>query len=1019
MELCHKLRRLLTHAAIASLLTFSLSFPATTLAEAFDENGLLLLDLTLDREILGQSVTAYTSRGIVYVSLAETAAALEFPIEVDANNNSAKGWFLSQERRFELNLKTKTVTIADETQTLSSTDALVHEQDIFVPLSAFSHWFPVDLAFEMISLSIKVSPREPLPTQLRASRRQLVGKRFVMTPPELPNVTPSYTLIGPPVADISLGYSVRRDTDPEITDPDTNWSHSTLIRNDLAYMSSSIYLSGGKHESIQNARMTLSREEPFTPAGIDKIEVGDIIPAWLQGAPQHGFERGILVQGSTKKDSELYSLDGNKTHISGDIHQDWEVELLHNGIRIDYQLIGPNGRYDFREIDLYSDTNTFELIFYGPAGERRSEIITRYGAANAIREGNISYQFSASQLGKPLHEDSIDPAIPDTDLGSGRYTTDLVYDISSGLSVNSGWNSVVTDGDRLNYYGAGLQTRWRVISLGLKGIKDPLGGTIWNAVINTPLTAELWGFNTKIQYTQYANSVVGTDPETEEKLSSHTNITVSGKIAAVASRFVVNHNEQENSSSTNYGADLSMKAGSTRFGNALYRQTYDDPNTPNKPSKSTGSLYFDSMLLPLYIRGTYNYQLQPEHKPLQYELTTDVSVAADMSMNFSLKYTPDNKLSTYTAGLSWHLKHIRLTPRISHNSDGTYMGFISASFSLSPRHERKGLLMSSKSTAQFGTVASRVFTDIDGDGVFSDGDPPIPNAIVYAPQQRRHIETDEQGMAYLTGLQSKRASDIRLDQETLPDTKMISQHKGNSVQPRPGHRDIIDFPITIGGEIDGTLLQRNADNTLTPRSGLVVELRDINNELVDFKISGQGGFFLFDFVPYGQYSLTLTEDNRDKLTHSAPTVVLSETTPDQSGLELVVNIPDTRATHSFIPQAATKTSIIPTPAAFEAPAAAPSLPPASTPSPSITLQLGAFSNQVKANAAIQLFKQRYGSDTLKGLNLHVEQINLGARGTFYRVQASGPEDGKLASSRCQQLNTLGQSCIVVTQKNNN
>ncbi len=1012
LESRRRLKRSILGLVITSAVSLPLALPAAT--APFDENNLLLVDFILEREILGQSVTAYTTDDTTYVSLSEAAAALEFPIEVNSAEGRAKGWFISQSRTFELDLNQRTISIEDETNSLAADDALVYEHDIFIPITTFSRWFPADLSVEMRTLSVTVSPREQLPAQLRAARRQVAGTRFVMEPPSLPNITPSYELIGPPVADITLGYSIIRETKPTPLDPETQWMHSTLLRNDLAYMSSSIYLHGNKNDSLQNARMTLSRDEPFTPSGISRIEVGDIQPSWLEGAPQYDFERGVRIAGSTKKGSDLYSADGSKTYISGDILPDWEVELLHNGVRIDYQFVGPDGRYDFHELDLFTGANVFELVFYGPAGERRTETITRYGGTSHLSPGNIGYQFSASQLGQPLHESEPNTEIPEEDLGSGRYTADLAYSLTPSLSVNTGWNSVVSNAERFNYYGLGIRKGLRYASVELEGIKDPIGGTIWNAVLSTPFSSNLLGFSTKFQHTQYADSVVATAPNSDIQLTSRTSVTATGNIYALSTRLAATHNKTAANSTTNYALDLSSKIQSTRIGNSLSLETYDDPLQPNKDDRVSGSLYFDSRLMPLFIRGAYSYQLQPEREALQYMLRADVVIATDMSMNFGIEHTPLNELTTYSTGMSWHMKHLTLSPRIEYESDGTYKGFIFATFSLSPKPERRGIFASGTSLAQSGAVASRVFNDMDNDGQYSDGDTPIANATVYAPQLFQTVETDEYGVAYLTGLQARRPTDIRLDQDSLPETNMISVHPGNSVNPRPGHWDIVDFPVNLSGEIDGTIMQRRSDNSLAPQAGIVVELRNLQDELVDFRITSRDGFFIFDFVPFGTYTLTVTEDNRDRLTHPPLTLSLSELTPTHTHQDITLGTTEI-SPFSIAPRG----SIAPTNRAETI--SQPTMttkPPAALQQPLATnntavLQLGAFSNADKANNAIALFKQKFENTALKGFELYAQPVDLGAKGTLYRVQARGTANSNEAQTLCQRLKRLGQSCIVI------
>jgi hypothetical protein len=1025
LQLCPRPRRFITRTA-ASLLALILSFAApATLAEPFSEYDLLLLDLTLERERLAQSVTAYTVNGTIVISLTEAAVALEFPITVDPANGTAKGWFLSKERNFALDINAATVTVEGTTTPLTASDAMLHEEAIYVPLATFSRWFPVTLTADLTTLTIKVEPREPLPVQKRAERRKLAGTRFVQTPPSLPEVAMPYRLIGPHTADLALGYNIRRNTASTDSSADTSLTHSILMRGELAYMGSTIYLNGNDTDALTVARMTLLRDQPDTPPGISQIQIGDITPAVLSGAPQADIERGLLIKGATFRDADLYNLDGTKTNISGNVLPGWEVELLHNGIRVDYQIIGAEGLYDFRDLDLYSGANTFELIFYGPSGERRSEIITRYAGADTIRKGNLGYQVTASQKGTPLYETDSDTNSDMSDRGSGRYTARLDYGLFANLSLRAGWNSAVDNGERLNYYSAGFRTGWRDLYVTVDGTLDPLGGTIWDGAIHTPVTMRLWGFNTQLQHTQYATSVIATDQTSDLQITSRSSVVLSRSARNISSRLSASHNRLTNGSTTIYSADLSTYTGVHRIGNALNYQDFDNENTLEQPTQFTGNLYFHSKLDPIDIRGNIFYQLQPESEALQYQLKADLRIAQDMGMYFGLDYTPATDYSLYTAGLNWQLQYVTLAPRINYDSNDDYTGFIYLSTSFAPKPDRRGVIISGQSMANNGGVASRVFVDNDNNGRFDNSDTPVADATVYASQLFRHATTDEHGSAYLTALRPGKASDIRLDPATLPDIAMIATHPGNSVRPRAARWAVIDFPVIASGEIDGNLYRRQDDDSLAPQPGMVVELRDANDEVIAIKVSGQDGFFLFDQLPLGDYTVTLPEESRERLTSPPAKASLSQAEPSQGRIELVVS-PLKSAPRSLLPGGRKgaiapiiQKGVIPPAPLAPPPAAAPVIIAPAPPPQAVTapymLQLGALGSQAKAEAAMSQLRQRHGP-LLAGLELRIERIDLGAKGVFYRIYATGNMTANEAKARCQQLGQQGQNCIAIPQK---
>ena len=1017
LELYYQLKRLFTFAIAAVLALLLSAHYHPVQAQAFSEYDLLLLDVKLDRQSLAESVTAYQYNGSIVVSLAEAGAALEFPISVDAENGTANGWFISEERRFELSLDTATVVTDGNSINLSPFDAIVFDHGIYVTLDAFSSWFPVTLTAQLSTMSIDVEAHEALPTQLRAQRRQLSGQRFVMSEPSLPELALPYQLIGSHTADIALGYSVRRETNPDgkMSSPETSLTHSTLIRGDLAYMTSAIYLGGSDEEPLGYARMTLSRSTPDTPTGIDIIELGDITPIAISGAPQSEIERGLRIKGSTAKNSDAYSSYDNKTHITGDVQEGWEVELLHNNIRVDYQIIGPEGQYDFRDLILYTGTNTFELIFYGPAGEQYSETITRYSGVNAINKGELSYEFTASQKATSLFKSNFTEDKTISNKGSEHYTASVGLGVLSNLSINSAWNSALIDNDRLNYYSLGFRAGFGKLYLSVDATRDPLGGTIWNGVINLPVSMRLLGFNTQFEHTQYANSALATDETYELQINTRSSLVLIGNIKSIDTRLSATYNKLTGKSSTSYSADLSKKSGVSRIGNTLIYQVFDDPSQQTLINKRlSGILYFSTKFDPLTIRGNVNYQLEPAKEIHQYKLNANLPIISKMNMYFSLDHSPTIDRSNYSAGLNWQLKHITISPRISYDSDERYTGFIFASLSLSPKPDRPGILVRGQSLANTGGVAARAFLDHDNDGQFSDDDQALPSIDIYGTQVFKKATTDDSGTAYLSGLRPNKATDIQIDQESLPEIFLHSKHPGNSVRPRAARWTVIDFPIIATGELDGYLYQQNKLKR-TPRPGMIVELRDQSNALIDFKISGHDGFFLFEHIPYGQYTLTLTEENRVRLTHAAPTVKIDRSQASQQGLELTIAPLTAPAPNAFaLPRDDTPASIIPsTKAETKAPIASKLVTEAINDN-LYAIQLAAFRSYETANEATMILRNKF-TEELRGLKLKTKASAPGPRGVFFRVFAVGDMNESDANARCQALKQAQQSCIVVKE----
>ena len=98
-------------------------------------------------------------------------------------------------------------------------------------------------------------------------------------------------------------------------------------------------------------------------------------------------------------------------------------------------------------------------------------------------------------------------------------------------------------------------------------------------------------------------------------------------------------------------------------------------------------------------------------------------------------------------------------------------------------------------------------------------------------------------------------------------------------------------------------------------------------------------------------------------------------------------------------------------------AASPSPPAASeTPSPpampvrGILLQIGSYKSEVEANESWRAFKARHA--TVAGYRPDVTEVNLGAKGTWYRLRIGSFADRQSAISVCERLRADGANCLV-------
>jgi cell division septation protein DedD len=78
------------------------------------------------------------------------------------------------------------------------------------------------------------------------------------------------------------------------------------------------------------------------------------------------------------------------------------------------------------------------------------------------------------------------------------------------------------------------------------------------------------------------------------------------------------------------------------------------------------------------------------------------------------------------------------------------------------------------------------------------------------------------------------------------------------------------------------------------------------------------------------------------------------------------------------------------------------------------LQIGAFTSEAFATAAWTTFRTRYG-DVAANASENIQKVDLGAKGTWYRLRIGPYASKDAASGACAKLKSEGGNCFVSAQ----
>jgi len=84
--------------------------------------------------------------------------------------------------------------------------------------------------------------------------------------------------------------------------------------------------------------------------------------------------------------------------------------------------------------------------------------------------------------------------------------------------------------------------------------------------------------------------------------------------------------------------------------------------------------------------------------------------------------------------------------------------------------------------------------------------------------------------------------------------------------------------------------------------------------------------------------------------------------------------------------------------------------PAHAASGAYVLQIGAYKSQAEADAAWNIYRSKHAT-TLSGFEKDVKQVDLGAKGTWYRLRVGGFASRDAAAQLCSKLTAEGAACF--------
>ena len=861
-----------------------------------DEAQLLVLKVTSKGYVMSYAVAAYDLGDNLYLSLFDISDALMFPIEVFDEEKRAEGWFIEKGNDFYLNIDANQLIIAGSNKTIAKEDIFISEEGLFISANALEEWFGIESTLNYSEQKLDIIAGDKLNFEAiveREKRWEQKSNQRVRARKTYPYVDNLYTLAEPPTLTFQLGSTYAAAGGKT----DLGGTYAVQGVGDLLYMSSDYFISGNRDNQFSDARLRLYRfdeDGKALPAiGATKFEIGDISPPSLNIVGGGSNERGVYV--SNRNLNSVTAPDNFL--IDGEVEPGYSVELYRNAEFIAFldSTATSSGRYEFPGLSLDAGNNTFKIIKYGPHGEKEVEYRRFLIGTGMLKPGQWNYDLSLSQPGQ-----QVIPVI-DKDYkldASPRIIAGAEVGVLETLSIGGGLYSGPIFGSE-EHHGATLSVRNSLF--GIYNRLDYLHNMDNSSIATFSQKTSIYDISLSNFIAYYDGFDIS---EQDLELTFDSNIGTSLDIfgTAVSIRFGGGYEKYQTDRTV---TTLDNQISTSIFGYSLSNQLAWSQDKVGNSSLETmnGKLffrdYFKDILTDskygILVRANLDYTVKPE---FDFD-SVDLSLEKNLSerTRLGLGYTQSlgqNKSWGATSRVSYEHDYFIVDVSGQYNNEGDYTVGTNFRFDIGYDSANKNYGLIKTRDAGRGTVTTFTYHDVNYNGTFDDGDIALED-IEFKSDDGNSGSSNASGIATINRQTGFRKTNLVLQTHSLPDIFLIPTRGGIQYMPRPGHLSHFEFPVVLGGEIDGEILPTEAGRAKSyDFSDIQVELVDKDGKVIKTVEADTTGYYLFEQVIPDDYQVRIIVESvlgLQLVVDSTKTISVPKQDPIINGLDLSVILP--------------------------------------------------------------------------------------------------------------------------------
>jgi len=814
-----------------------------------DPDDQFLLDVNIRQLRLGDGVRAYNTPQGTCVVLGDFLTTLDVPMRIDIAAKKASGWAFKESSRISIDYGAGTASYAGKSEAIAPGTIQETPEGWCVQTGALSRWFGIGVKPITTGSVLVLQSDAKLPVELAVEREQRAAHirpaSFDLS--KLPHVRIPYRMWRSPALDfvVSAGVTYRASDGAQV-----DRQSSVFAAGEIAHLSYDAQISTNQRGKPDMVRLRAYRSDPdgslLGPLHATHLGVGDVegFDSGLTGTVASG--RGAVVTNRPLAARAAF----DRTRFEGDLPSGWEAEIYRNNELLGFAKPDGSQRYVFDDVQLLYGENRIQIILYGPQGQVRTREEMINVGQDDVPAGKTWYWAGFNQPGRDIVELE---KPPDSAPVKAQATVSVEHGIDDRTSVGVLARAMLIDDERLTFVEGTVRRSVGGAILELGVARESNGGMAAHAQLlgkigAVNVSAEALLANDFHLRGDRARSV------REARVALDAPIRI-GRTVLPAHLDMNLTDNRDGSSALEAAARLAANIDRFNLATDLtYRKEFAPSGTAAPPGEPNLGFMGTGHAGDVRLRAGASFDVSPRARFSTAELSAYWSASDKADWEGDLAYDASQHRGRMKITHVHRFEGLAVALTAEAATDRSVAFGMNLNFSLDPNH---GLTFSRRPLAQAGAVHAVVYRDLNDNGVRDPSEPFEKGAVVTTGTVQADHPTNAKGAVTVGGLAAYMPVTVGLDQSSIADPMLVPKKALQVVVPRPGIPAEVQIALVGGGDIEGAVI-KSAEIGF---EGLDLELVDPSGKVIATALTDVDGFFLFERVPYGAYSIRIGKES--------------------------------------------------------------------------------------------------------------------------------------------------------------